>query len=41
VEIVRAAVDHYNTTGELPWELIDSEIEWLIDPSGPLVPSGG
>ena len=34
VEIVRAAVDHYNATGDLPWETIDPEIEWVIDPAG-------
>ena len=35
-EIVRAAVDHYNATGDLPWDLIDAEVEWVIDPSGNL-----
>jgi ketosteroid isomerase-like protein len=36
VEIVRAAIDHYNAIGELPWELIDPDVEWVIDPSGNL-----
>jgi ketosteroid isomerase-like protein len=36
VEIVRAAIDGYNQTGELPWDLIDPEVEWVIDPSGNL-----
>jgi uncharacterized protein len=31
VEIVRSAIAHYNDTGDLPWELVDPEIEWVID----------
>jgi ketosteroid isomerase-like protein len=36
VEIVRAAIQGYNASGELPWHLIDPEVEWVIDPSGNL-----
>jgi ketosteroid isomerase-like protein len=36
VGIVRAAIDGYNETGELPWDLIDPDVEWVIDPSGNL-----
>jgi ketosteroid isomerase-like protein len=32
VEIVRRGIDHYNETGEPPWELLDPEVEWTIDP---------
>ena len=31
VEVVRRAVDAYNA-GEILWELIDPEVEWVIDP---------
>lgn len=34
VELVRVAIDRYNETGDLPWELIDPEVEWVIDPAG-------
>jgi ketosteroid isomerase-like protein len=32
VELVRAVFSHYNETGDLPWELIDPEIVYVIDP---------
>jgi uncharacterized protein len=31
VEIVRRVIDHYNA-GELLWEAIDPNVEWVIDP---------
>jgi uncharacterized protein len=33
VEIVRRAIDRYNETGEPPWEALDTDIEWVIDPA--------
>jgi ketosteroid isomerase-like protein len=32
VEIVRRGTYHYNETGEPPWELLDPDVEWTIDP---------
>jgi ketosteroid isomerase-like protein len=32
MEIVRRGTDHFNETGEPPWELLDPEVEWTIDP---------
>jgi ketosteroid isomerase-like protein len=32
VEIVRAVVDHYNASGDLPWDMIDAEVEWNVGP---------
>ena len=37
VEVVRRAIDQYNEAGDLPWDLVDPEVEWVIDPSGNLV----
>jgi ketosteroid isomerase-like protein len=34
VETVRALVEHYNATGDVPREMIDPEVEWVIDPAG-------
>jgi ketosteroid isomerase-like protein len=31
VEIVQGALAHYNETGDLPWDVMDPEIEWVID----------
>ena len=33
VEVVRRLLDQYNSTGEPPWELIDPDVEWVIDPN--------
>ena len=33
VEIVRWVVGRYNEIAELPWELIDPEVEWVADPA--------
>jgi ketosteroid isomerase-like protein len=32
VDLVRAVIDHYNASGDFPWQKIDPEIEWVIDP---------
>jgi uncharacterized protein len=32
VEIVRGVVDHYNATGDLPWDMIDAEVHWNVGP---------
>jgi ketosteroid isomerase-like protein len=32
VEIVRRVIDHYNATGDFPWELVHPEILYVIDP---------
>jgi ketosteroid isomerase-like protein len=32
VEIVRGVVDHYNASGDLPWDMIDAEVEWKVGP---------
>jgi ketosteroid isomerase-like protein len=32
VEIVRGVVDHYNASGDLPWEMIDAQVEWNVGP---------
>jgi ketosteroid isomerase-like protein len=32
VKIVRRVLDHWNDTGELLWELLDPEYEYVIDP---------
>jgi hypothetical protein len=32
VEIVRTVIDHYNQTGEPPWDLIDPDVEWVVEP---------
>jgi ketosteroid isomerase-like protein len=32
VEVVRQVLDHWNDTGELLWELLDPEFEYVIDP---------
>ena len=32
VEIVRGVVDHYNASGDLPWDTIDAEVEWSVGP---------
>jgi uncharacterized protein len=34
VEIVRRFLEHVNRTGEPPWEMLDPEVEWIIDPTG-------
>jgi uncharacterized protein len=31
VEIVRRVIDAYNE-GEVPWELVDPDVEWVIEP---------
>jgi uncharacterized protein len=33
VEVVRRLLDQYNSAGEPPWELIDPDVEWVIDPN--------
>ena len=33
VEIVRIAIDYYNRTGDLPWDMIDPDVEWVVDPA--------
>jgi uncharacterized protein len=33
VDIVRVALDYYNRTGDLPWDMIDPEVEWVVDPA--------
>jgi uncharacterized protein len=33
LEIVQRAIEHYNETGGLPWDLVDPGIEWVIDPA--------
>jgi ketosteroid isomerase-like protein len=33
LEIVQRALEHYNETGSVPWDLVDPEIEWVIDPT--------
>jgi ketosteroid isomerase-like protein len=30
VEIVRRTIDEYNETGDVPWEAIDRDVEWVI-----------
>jgi ketosteroid isomerase-like protein len=32
VEIVRGVVDHYNASGDLPWDMIDAEVKWNVGP---------
>ena len=32
VEIVRGVLDHYNASGDLPWDMIDAEVEWNVGP---------
>jgi hypothetical protein len=32
VEIVRRFVEGYNATGVPPWEEMDPEVVWIIDP---------
>jgi uncharacterized protein len=32
VEIVRGVIDHYNARGDLPWDMIDAEVEWNVGP---------
>jgi ketosteroid isomerase-like protein len=32
VEVVRQVLDQWNDTGELPWELLDPDFEYVIDP---------
>jgi len=31
VEIVRRVIERYNA-GDIPWELLDPEVEWVLDP---------
>jgi ketosteroid isomerase-like protein len=33
VEVVRQVLDHWNDTGELLWELLDSEFEYVMGPA--------
>jgi hypothetical protein len=33
VEIVSAVIDYYNANGDLPWEMIDPEVEWVVGPA--------
>src|SRR6476469_11150643 len=34
VDLVRRSLDHFNATGELLWDVIDKDVEWVIDPMG-------
>ena len=34
VDLVRRSLDHFNATGELLWDVIDPDVEWVIDPMG-------
>jgi hypothetical protein len=33
VAVVSAVIDYYNATGDLLWEMIDSEVEWVVGPA--------
>ena len=32
VELVRRLVDHFNEAGDFPWELIDPDTVWVVEP---------
>jgi ketosteroid isomerase-like protein len=32
VEIVRRVVDHFNGTGDFPWEFLDPDTVWVLEP---------
>jgi ketosteroid isomerase-like protein len=33
VEVVQRALEQFNRTSDVPWELVDPAVEWVIDPA--------